>query len=77
MDNPETAMKPTVMKPSISGKNAPHVIMETDPSPDAEERLEWIATAAYYKAEARGFVPGLEMEDWLEAEIDYEEREEP
>lgn len=70
-------MKPTVAKPSISGKNAPRVIFESDPSADAEERLEWIATAAYYKAEARGFVPGLEMEDWLEAEIDYEEREEP
>ncbi len=70
-------MKPTATRPKISGKNAPHVIMESDPSADAQERLDWIATAAYYKAEARGFVPGLEMEDWLEAEADYEEKEEP
>ncbi len=27
-----------------------------------------IAEAAYYKAEARGFAPGYELEDWLEAE---------
>lgn len=27
-----------------------------------------IAEAAYYRAEKRGFVPGYEMEDWLEAE---------
>ena len=27
-----------------------------------------IAEAAYYRAEKRGFVPGYEIEDWLEAE---------
>ncbi len=30
-------------------------------------RLERIALAAYYKAQARGFLPGHEMDDWLEA----------
>lgn len=34
----------------------------------AEERQAWIATAAYYKAEQRGFAPGHEAEDWVEAE---------
>jgi hypothetical protein len=29
-----------------------------------------IAVAAYYKAEARGFEPGKEMEDWLAAEAE-------
>jgi hypothetical protein len=31
-----------------------------------------IATAAYYRAEKRGFLPGHEQEDWLavEREID-------
>jgi uncharacterized membrane protein len=33
-----------------------------------EERRQRIATAAYYKAERRGFRPGQEVEDWLEAE---------
>ena len=27
-----------------------------------------VAEAAYYKAEHRGFAPGFEMDDWLEAE---------
>lgn len=29
-----------------------------------------IATRAYYKAEARGFAPGYEMQDWLAAEAE-------
>jgi hypothetical protein len=35
---------------------------------EAEDRLEMIAEAAYYRAERRGFEPGHEIEDWLEAE---------
>ena len=35
-----------------------------------EERWRMIATAAYYKAEARGFKPGKEVQDWLEAEAE-------
>lgn len=35
-------------------------------------RQEHIATAAYYKAEARGFVHGMELRDWLESEAEYE-----
>ena len=27
-----------------------------------------VAEAAYYKSEQRGFAPGFEMDDWLEAE---------
>lgn len=30
-----------------------------------------IAVLAYYKAESRGFAPGYELEDWLEAEQEY------
>ena len=33
------------------------------PNRDAE-----IAELAYYKAESRGFEPGYELDDWLEAE---------
>jgi len=29
---------------------------------------EMVSQAAYYKAEQRGFIPGYEEEDWLEAE---------
>jgi hypothetical protein len=31
-------------------------------------RQALIATAAYYRAERRGFLPGHEVEDWLAAE---------
>jgi hypothetical protein len=33
-----------------------------------EDRWKMIATAAYHKAEARGFAPGNEVQDWLKAE---------
>ena len=35
-------------------------------------REQMIAEAAYFRAEQRGFVPGNEMSDWLEAEADVE-----
>ncbi len=34
----------------------------------AEERWRMVATAAYHRAEQRGFAPGHEVEDWLNAE---------
>lgn len=33
-----------------------------------EDRNQKIAINAYYKAKDRGFVPGFELQDWLEAE---------
>jgi hypothetical protein len=35
---------------------------------EARERDAMIAEAAYYRAEARGFESGHELEDWLAAE---------
>ncbi|MCK9382578.1 MAG: DUF2934 domain-containing protein [Sulfuritalea sp.] len=35
-------------------------------------REQMIAEAAYYRAEQRGFEPGNEMSDWLQAEVDVE-----
>ena len=35
---------------------------------DVERLRTAIAEAAYYRAERRGFAPGHEMSDWLEAE---------
>ncbi|WP_411725937.1 DUF2934 domain-containing protein [Methyloglobulus sp.] len=34
-------------------------------------RHQWISEAAYYKAEARNFAPGRELDDWLAAENEY------
>lgn len=36
------------------------------------DRQERIATAAYYRAERRGFNSGDEIQDWLEAEADVD-----
>lgn len=35
-----------------------------------EDMNGYIAAAAYFKAESRGFEPGHDLEDWLEAEIE-------
>jgi hypothetical protein len=39
----------------------------------ASLRHDMIRDAAYFRAQARGFVPGKEIEDWLAAEQDVEE----
>ena len=33
---------------------------------------QWISDSAYFKALMRGFIPEHEVQDWLEAEIEYE-----
>jgi hypothetical protein len=40
---------------------------------DSLERRQRIAEAAYYKAQERGFAPGNEELDWLEAEKELED----
>ncbi len=46
------------------------------PTPSAASddcpREQMIAEAAYFRAEQRGFAPGNEMSDWLQAEVDVE-----
>ncbi|HUL41648.1 MAG TPA: DUF2934 domain-containing protein [Burkholderiales bacterium] len=55
------------------GKSANRTI-RAEPSRTAEinpsELYNWIAVAAYYRAEQRDFVPGSELRDWLEAEAE-------
>ena len=41
---------------------------------DPETRRLMIAEAAYYCAQKRGFVPGAELQDWLEAEAQIQAR---
>ncbi len=38
-------------------------------------RHQWIAEAAYFKAEARQFAANYALHDWLEAEIEYAEQQ--
>ncbi|MCX7173604.1 MAG: DUF2934 domain-containing protein [Proteobacteria bacterium] len=69
-------MKPTPTKHKTSAKAASGVAMLSEPTPCVEDRPDYIATAAYYRAEARGFVPGQELDDWLEAEAKFDGRKE-
>lgn len=46
----------------------------TDKTTNQQERESWIARQAYYLAEARGFAPGEEMADWLQAEQQFAAR---
>jgi hypothetical protein len=49
----------------------PERVREKDEGPnwlEAGEREQMIAEAAYYRAEARGFQPGNELDDWVVAE---------
>jgi Protein of unknown function (DUF2934) len=40
----------------------------------SDDRQSCIAEAAYYRAEHRHFAPGHELDDWLAAESEVDER---
>ena len=48
--------------------------VEAPPGPGsaitAQEREMMIARAAYFRAEKRGFAPGGELQDWIDAEAE-------
>lgn len=56
------------IKPKGTRSSSP--INKTGPSTHQcnEKFTRRVAEAAYFKAESRGFEPGHEMEDWLNAE---------
>ncbi|HTV98111.1 MAG TPA: DUF2934 domain-containing protein [Steroidobacteraceae bacterium] len=39
-----------------------------------EDRHASIARAAYFRSQLRGFAPGYELEDWLAAEAEVDQR---
>jgi hypothetical protein len=45
--------------------------MQQQATPDDFNRQSWIEESAYFIAEARGFIPGYEKEDWNKAEKKY------
>ena len=54
---------------SGSGGSKAAAAPEVERAPEAE-RSGWVAVAAYYHAERRGFAPGYELDDWLAAEAE-------
>lgn len=55
-------------------KQTTHKVESDHLKRDSHLRQEHIATAAYYKAQARGFAHGHDLHDWLQAEKEYEAR---
>jgi hypothetical protein len=56
------ARKQSAAKP----KAAPKAVK----TPSPEELRKLISEAAYYRAKRRGFAPGHELEDWVQAEAE-------
>jgi hypothetical protein len=57
------------MRQRLAIKTAANTV-EAAAMPSEPELRELIAQAAYYHAEKRGFRPGLEADDWLQAEAE-------
>ena len=60
--------------PSPSVATLPPAASQSSKGPERsdDERRRLISESAYYRAERRGFEPGHEEEDWLEAEKDVD-----
>ena len=72
-------MKPIVAKHKVDIAHIPVISIEPALKLDSSEiegddKLSCIAVLAYYKAEARGYEPGHEMQDWLDAEAEIMEK---
>jgi Protein of unknown function (DUF2934) len=51
-----------------------HTAVAGAPQPPPADRYASIAQAAYFRSQHRGFKPGYEMEDWLAAEAEVDQR---
>jgi hypothetical protein len=54
----------------VSEQRAEPLASELRSPPSAETIRAMIAEAAYYRAQKRGFAPGHELQDWIEAEAE-------
>lgn len=67
----ESQRKTTKVRTAAAGVRA-----TSNPGPTTrvtpEERWQMIAKAAYFRAQKRGFAPGGDVQDWLDAETEVE-----
>lgn len=61
-------MNEVIDQPASNDASAPQTSSAAAAFIDAAEREARIALAAFFFAEARGFEPGRELDDWLQAE---------
>lgn len=65
----------TIGANSMSAEYTTNISMsDLDLQSSDERQISRIAESAYYKAEARGFLLGYELDDWLAAEAEAEEQ---
>ena len=57
-----------VVESTTVAESFTETVVETSVGYTSDQLRSLIATAAYYRAAARGFAPGNEVEDWLVAE---------
>ena len=63
-------MKKKLKEAANTGNNWPDCLQED--VPQAANRHQMIALAAYFRAAQRGFVGGGELDDWLAAEAELD-----
>jgi hypothetical protein len=61
-------MNQVLEQPASNDESVQQIAQAAAAAIDAAEREARIAVAAFYLAEARGFEPGHELDDWLQAE---------
>jgi hypothetical protein len=66
-DRPATPAK--TAKPTKASKPTP-----SNGQPTPEQLYRMIQETAYFKAKARNFAPGNEVQDWIEAEAEVRRR---
>lgn len=69
------------MAESKERRKSPRKSAAATPKPDSsreesstEETRRLIAESAYFRAKQRGFAPGHELEDWIQAESEVKNR---
>jgi len=63
-------MKETKTKSTVGANAKSEGTDSAQPTDSSEERRDCIAKAAYFRAQTRGFLPGCELEDWVQAEAE-------
>ena len=70
--SPPSAEKAAPRRGAAPAKPSPASGVPSGATVSGEARRTMIAQAAYLRAERRGFAPGGEAEDWLEAEAEVD-----
>jgi len=66
--NPEKSLR------KLTRSEVPYYAIAAEVPHFSDDRHARTAESAYFRAERRGFAPGHELEDWLAAEAEIEER---